>query len=97
MSQGLQLTRSTSSSTDGGGIAFGFNATRVTLINTGASAAVFVNFTTTSGATTGDWPVIAGSSEQVTLISQKGGYFTGLSHVSTSGAAPTFRVLAIAL
>ena len=64
------------------------------MINTGASAAVFINFSSTTGATTGDWAVNAGSSEQVTIESRRG-YYTGLSYVSTGAASPPFRVIAI--
>ncbi len=103
MAQGLQYDTNITASTSGGSVSFTapgstsieLKARRVTVINTGTSSPVYINFTTTTGATTGDWAVNAGSSEQVTIEAGRGGYYTGLSYVSSSGAAPPFRVLAI--
>ncbi len=102
MAAGLQYTSTTSSSTDGGSVSFTapggsitLRARYVRIVNTGTSSPVYVNLTTTSGATTGDWPVNAGTSETLSITAPPGGYYTGLSHVSSSGAAPTFRVLAL--
>jgi hypothetical protein len=103
VAQGLQYDTSITATSSGGGVAFTapgstsieLKARRVTVINTGSSSPVYVNFTTTSGATTGDWAVNAGSSERLTIEAGRGAHYTGLSYVSSSGAAPPFRVLAI--
>lgn len=103
MAQGLQYTTSITATTSGGSVTFTapgstaieLKATRVSIVNTGTSSPVYINFTTTTGATTTDWPVIAGTSETVTVTAPRGGGYTGLSYTSSSGAAPTFRVLAI--
>lgn len=96
MADGRQTSGSLTATSSGGAVAFGFAATNLRIINTGASADVFVNVTTTSGCTTGDWPISTGSSGILSISSpdaRKG--YTGFSYVSSGSAAPPFRYLAI--
>ncbi len=59
-------------------------ANRVTIVNTGTSSAICFNFTTTTGATTGDYAVGAGSTFTITTSR---GYFTGLSYIAAGAGA----------
>ena len=93
MAAGAQYSTSISVTTSGNAVAFGINAFHVLVINdsTGAFPA-YVNFTTTSGATTGDWPLKQNESTSITTTR---GHYTGLSAVTSAGVtASPIRVLA---
>jgi hypothetical protein len=100
MAAGLQYSTIVTTTSGGGGVAFvvpgatgiTLKATRVTVINGGSSSAVYINFTTTSGATTSDVPVAAGTTY---AIDAARGHFTGLSYASTDGVTIPLRVVAI--
>jgi hypothetical protein len=99
VAHGLQYTTRVTATSSGGSVSFvsgsiPLKATRVEIVNTGASGEVFVNLISTTGATTGDWPIAAGTSATLVITAPRGGSFTGLSYVSSGAAAPSFRVLA---
>lgn len=103
MAQGGQYSKIITASTDTAGVQFldsmttmAIRARYVRIVNTGSSSPIYVNLTTTSGCTTGNGiAVIAGSSEALTVIATRG-HYSGMSYVSSSDAAPTARVLALA-
>lgn len=88
MAQGsCQYATSITATSSGGAIAFvvagatgvALEATTIHVVNSGSSSAVYFNFTTTSGASTGDFPLRAGKELDITA---RKGYFTGLSYVA---------------
>ena len=95
MAQGLQYSTSITATSSGGSVSFAvpgatgieLKATSVVVWNDGTSSDVYFNFTSTTGATTGDHPVKTLEYLSINAPSRKG-YYTGLSYVtSTSGGA----------
>lgn len=57
----------------------------VTVKNAGSSSDVYFNFTTTSGASTGDYRLA--SSGSYTLTARDGGFYTGLSVIAAASTS----------
>lgn len=103
MAQGSQYTTSLTATSSGGSVTFTDSVTSIAMRahyvrieNTGTSGAVYVNLTTTTGATTNDWAVNAGSSMALVVsIPRDNGYFSGLSYVALASGVPPFRVIAL--
>lgn len=78
------------STTGSGGVAFGFNAAHVKLINDGAGA-MFVDLQSTSGATTDDYQLSSG--ETLELRGVGAGLFgAAFKSSAASTAGPSIRV-----
>jgi hypothetical protein len=98
---GGQYATSVVATSSGGGVVFvrcdapgiPLRATSVLTINDGSSSAVYFDYTTTGGATTGAWPLRAGESASIWA---KQGFYSGLSYTTTAGGAVSVscRVLA---
>lgn len=100
MAQGSQYSNVITATSVGGAVAFTddlstgmtLNARSVLLINDGSSSAVYVNFTTTSGATTDDYPLKAGESTSINAPNH--GHYTGFSYATTGVSSVAVRILA---
>ena len=102
MAQGSQYYKSITATSDAASVAFvcsdatgiAFSARYVRVSNDGSSSAVYFNFTTTSGASTGDYPLVAASTMSITATD--GGGYTGLSYTTTgNGASVAVKVFAL--
>lgn len=64
-------------------------ARSIHVYNTGSSSIVYVNVTTTSGASTGDWPLRAG--KDFTWTAQEG-FYTGVSLLAAASTSSSVVV-----
>ena len=92
MANGAQYDTILSATTAGTAAAFGIQALKLIVINDGGSN-IYVDFTTTSGCTTGAHQMKSG--ESISLTSKSHSYYDGLSVTCTSGGTATVRVLAL--
>lgn len=100
MAQGSQYSKVVTATSVGGAVAFtddsatgiSLKARAVLLINDGSSNAVYVNFTTTSGATTDDYPLEAGESTSISAPTH--GHYTGFSYATSGVSSVAVRILA---
>jgi hypothetical protein len=102
MAQGSQYYKSITATSDAGAVAFvcsdatgvALTARYVRVSNDGSSSAVYFNFVTTSGATTGDYPLVATSTMSIEATDGTG--YTGLSYTTTgNGASVACKVFAL--
>ncbi len=62
---------------------------------TSSSSTVFITFTTTSGASTGDWPLRPGCRKELTA--PEGCYFSGLSYRAAASTSSSVALDVLAL
>lgn len=65
-------------------------ARNVVVKNAGSSSDVYFNFTSTSGASTGDYPIVAGAT--FTLTARKGAFYSGLSCIAAASTSSSVAI-----